>query len=192
MNRILVLALAVSALPVQAQVRVIYQGGRTIYSRKDGDRAFNPRGIGYPPKGTDVQLWYAYDPYFIRYGKEFGVDPVLAKSVVWAESRFHWRATSSAHARGLMQVIDPTAAEMGGYQNSRGLGSYDPIENIRNGMRFLAKLQNRYNGNLIKVVAGYNAGPGAVDKYGGVPPYKETQAYVPAVLGMWSRIDSGS
>lgn len=192
MIRLAGLVLLAAVLPAQAQVRVVFQGGRTLYVRHEGDRAFNARGIGRPPKGADVQLWYAYDPYFIRFGREFGVDPVLAKSAVWAESRFHWRATSRAKAKGLMQLMDGTAADMGGYENQRGLGAYDPIENIRNGMRYLAWLQNRYHGNLIKIVAGYNAGPKAVDKCGGVPPFKETQEYVPAVLSMWSWIDSGS
>ena len=90
-----------------------------------------------------------------------------------------------------MQVMDGTAQRLGGYENPRGLGAYDPIENIRNGVKYLAKLQHRYRGNLIKISAAYNAGEGAVDKYGGIPPFAETRAYVPAVLTTWSSINSG-
>jgi soluble lytic murein transglycosylase-like protein len=181
----------VALVPAQAQVQVRFEGDRTVYTRPDADPAFNAFGIGYPPKGADRQLWYAYDPYLKRYARERGVDPVLAKAVLWNESRGRWRSTSRAGAKCVMQVMPGTAARFGGYTNVRGLGAYDPIENIEIAVKYLEFLQHRYRGNLIKISAGFNAGEGAVDKYGGVPPFAETRAYVPAVLTTWSSINSG-
>jgi len=186
----LVLAL-VGATCLFGQVRVAVQDGKVIYTRPETDPAFNANGIGWPPKGMDATLWYAYD-HLIRTQAELrGVDPVLVKAVIYCESRFHWRATSKAKAKGLMQVMDGTASRMGGTTNVRQLGNWDPIENITLGVEYLSRLQGRYRGNLIKIAAAYNAGEGAVDRHGGVPPFKETQGYVPAVLQMWSRINSG-
>lgn len=157
--------------------------GRVIYARAAGDPVFNARGIGRPPKGADPHLWYAYDPYIRQFCLEEGVDPVLAKAVIWNESRFRWRAKSHAGAKGLMQLMPATAKRMGHEGDT-----FSPIENIRAGIRYLALLQTRYRGNLIKVAAAYNAGEGAVDKHGGVPPFKETQGYVPKVLWTWDWI----
>lgn len=182
---------ALSAVALWAQPTVSVEGGRVVYTRCEGDRAFNANGIGYPPKGVDPGLWYAYDRHIKAMAERKGVDPVLVKAIIYCESRFHWQATSKAKARGLMQVIDSTAVRLGGVSNARGLGSYDPIDNISMGVDYLSQLQTRYQGNLIKIAAAYNAGEGAVDRHGGIPPYKETKAYVPAVLWMWAQINQG-
>ncbi len=183
--------LALTATLAVAGPAVTLKGGRVCFSRAGNDPAYNAFGIGYPPKGVDRTLWYAYDPHIRAMAEQKGVDPVLVKAIIYCESRFHWRATSKAKARGLMQVIDPTASRLGGASNARGLGNYDPLDNIALGVEYIARLQTRYQGNLFKITAAYNAGEGAVDRHDGIPPYKETKAYVPAVLWMWAQINQG-
>lgn len=189
--RSFLLPVVLACLPLAAQVQVGMEGGRVVYRRSEADLAFNPYGIGFPPKHADVRLWYAYDSYIRRFSSAEGVDPVFVKALIWRESRFHWTATSPRHARGLMQVMDGTADSLGGIRDERGLGLYDPIENLRLGIHFVAQLQSRYAGNLIKIAAAYNAGPRAVDRAGGVPHLAETEAYVPAVLSAWAAINAG-
>jgi len=113
-----------------------------------------------------------------RAARKYGIDPALIAAVAHAESGFNPRAGSNAGAKGVMQLMDATA---------RGLGvsdSFDPAQNIDGGAKFLAGLLKQYNGNTSLALAAYNAGPGAVQKYGGIPPYEETQRYVPKVLGL--------
>jgi hypothetical protein len=185
----LALALALLSLlgagAAQAQVRVVrHSDGRVAYIRDEQDRVFKPNGgIGWPPKGADPVLWYAYDPYILANCATEGVDPVLAKAVIWQESRVHWRATSRTKAKGLMQLMPKTAVRFG-----LNGDAYEPIGNIKAGIKYLAYLQTYYAGNMIKIVAAYNAGEGNVDKHGGIPPFKETRKYVPSVLWTWDWI----
>ena len=113
----------------------------------------------------------------------------LDKNLVWAvmgrESSGNRFALSHKDARGLLQVIPPTAARMG--VNPKNL--YDPEQNIIAGTRYLRFLTNRFKGNLDLILAGYNAGEGAVQKYGGIPPYRETQHYVRAVKARYAKLN---
>lgn len=104
------------------------------------------------------------------------VDPQLALSIVSVESNFQTHARSTAHAMGLMQLIPATARRF----NVKD--AFDASENVKGGVRYLRWLLDRYHGNIELVAAAYNAGEGAVDKYNGIPPYKETQDYVKRVL----------
>ena len=99
----------------------------------------------------------------------------LIAAVSWQESRLRHGLVSRAGAIGEMQLMPGTA-------RSLGVDPRDASQNYRGGAAYLRQLLTRYDGDLVKTLAAYNAGPGAVDRYGGVPPFKETQAYVAAVL----------
>jgi soluble lytic murein transglycosylase-like protein len=106
----------------------------------------------------------------------YGVDPALVTSVVANESGFDPSAISKTGAQGLMQLMPGTAAELG------VADPYDPAQNVDGGVRYLRALLDRFGGDARLAVAAYNAGPGAVERYDGVPPYAETQNYVKSVL----------
>jgi soluble lytic murein transglycosylase-like protein len=115
---------------------------------------------------------------------KYGVNPNLVSAVIKAESNFNSGAVSSAGALGLMQLMPGTATSLGVSD------ALDPVQNIDGGTKFLRKLLDHYDGNITKAVAAYNAGPGAVDSYGGVPPYSETQTYVQRVLNYFNSYSS--
>jgi soluble lytic murein transglycosylase len=108
------------------------------------------------------------------------VQPALVKAVIKAESNFDARATSRRGAKGLMQLMPKTARAMGAED------LHDPEENVRAGARYLRHMLDRY-GDMRLALAAYNAGPTAVDRYRGVPPYRETRAYVKRVLNYYRR-----
>ena len=115
----------------------------------------------------------------------YSVDPALVRSIVEAESGFNPRATSPAGARGLMQLMPGTAQSLG------VVDAYDPAENLRGGTRYLRGLLDRF-GDVRLAVAAYNAGPAAVERFGGVPPFPETQAYVRRVLTRYRELSEAS
>jgi soluble lytic murein transglycosylase-like protein len=109
-------------------------------------------------------------------GQEHNLDVDLLASVVKAESGGNARAVSRTGARGLMQLMPSTASDLGVQD------SFKPGENVRGGSTYLDSLLTRYHENLAQALAAYNAGPAAVDKYNGIPPYRETRVYVARVI----------
>jgi soluble lytic murein transglycosylase-like protein len=108
-----------------------------------------------------------------------GIDPALVHAVVQAESNYRATAQSQVGARGLMQVMPSTARDLG-VRSAKML--FDPQANLEAGVKYLKFLLERFNGDLVNALAAYNAGPGAVRKYDGVPPFRETENYVRKVL----------
>jgi len=107
------------------------------------------------------------------------LEPALLRAVIRVESNFNHKATSRVGAKGLMQIMPLTAAELG---NKKALDHRNPRANILAGSHYLRKMINEFSGDLKKAIAAYNAGPSAVRKYKGIPPYAETKAYVTKVL----------
>lgn len=123
----------------------------------------------------------AYNQTVKRAAIKHGVDESLIRAVIHAESAFKENAVSKAGAQGLMQLMPQTAKELG------VSNAFSASENIAGGAKYLSILLDTFSGNLKLATAAYNAGPGAVKRYNGVPPYKETQAYVERVAILQQR-----
>lgn len=117
-----------------------------------------------------------YLDFIENISQQFGIPSKLIKSIITAESAGITNAVSSAGAKGLMQLMDSTAKDMGVYD------SFNPYDNILGGTKYIFKMLNLFDGDLELALAGYNAGPGNVIKYGAIPPFKETQNYVQKVI----------
>jgi soluble lytic murein transglycosylase-like protein len=126
------------------------------------------------PEGSSAGGPSAFDDLIEAAGEKHGLDPNLIRAVIRTESNFNPNAVSSAGAKGLMQIMD---------FNSRAMGvsnPFDPVQNIDAGTRILKGNLEKY-GDLGRTLAAYNAGGPTVDRYGGIPPYRETQNYVARV-----------
>ncbi len=128
--------------------------------------------------------WDAFTPEIGASAQEFGLDPALVRAVIHAESGFNPTARSRAGAVGLMQLMPGTARMMGVHDSTT------PRHNIQGGVRYLASLLARFKNDVSLATAAYNAGPEAVQKYAGIPPYVETQTYVQRVRILYQRYRS--
>jgi len=135
------------------------------------------------PGKNSLKRLSKYEPYIIEASEIYGVDKNLIRSVILTESAANEKALSKAKAKGLMQLMDGTAREMG-VNNV-----WDPRENIFGGTKYLAQILRQYNGDLKLSLASYNAGPGNVAKFNGIPPFEETQNYVARVLGYLNHLN---
>jgi soluble lytic murein transglycosylase len=129
---------------------------------------------------SDAPTETSLDRMIASAARRFRVDRALVKAVVASESNFEIRAVSRVGALGLMQLMPQTAREM------NVTAPFDPRENLKGGVRYLREMLDRY-GDLTLALAAYNAGPSAVDRHGGIPPYRETEEYVTRVLGHFRR-----
>ena len=127
-----------------------------------------------------------FDSYIVESSRRYSIDPLLIYSQMHQESSFKIRATSNKGASGLMQLMPATARRFG------VTSIYDPKQNIDAGVRYMRWLLDTFNGDVVLALAGYNAGEGAVMKYGGtVPPYRETQEYVRRISARYNAISDG-
>lgn len=173
----------------------IYRGpdGKRVISdqpvQEPGFRLEHRRGsvrdVGHIAAGREQELDQRsqgfYDPYILQACEKYNVDPALVKAVIRVESNFNPLAVSPKGAQGLMQVMPQTAARY------REKDMFSPIINIQVGTRHLAYLMKRYSDNLPLVLAAYNAGEENVDRYKGIPPFRETQGYVKRVIRYHNR-----
>ena len=136
------------------------------------------RPAGEGGQGNEKPISLPFGDLIAAAATRHNLDPALLAAVAKQESGFNPRAQSRVGAKGLMQLMDATA---------RGLGvqdPFDPAQSLEGGARFLGGLLRQFDGDVRLALAAYNAGPGAVHRYGGVPPYQETQRYVPKVLAL--------
>ena len=139
---------------------------RAIEEVNDATRRYDPDAAG------KSQILSMVD----KISRDNGVDSKLVQALIKQESGFNPNAKSKAGAMGLMQLMPATAKALGVKD------PYNAAQNVEGGVKYLKSMLNKYNGNVILALAAYNAGPNAVDKYSGVPPYKETQNYVRNIL----------
>jgi soluble lytic murein transglycosylase-like protein len=149
---------------------------RVATGRPGGESASRPAAGNIARPRVPQQLMSHFDEAARRYG----LDPALLAAVASVESGFNPRAVSPAGAIGVMQLMPATAGELG------VTDPYDPRQNILGGARYLSQMLAAHKGNLTLALASYNAGPGAVRKYKGIPPFEETRNYVAAVQGRYT------
>ena len=167
----------VAAGPCAAQVLEIGSDGAvTTYSgpsfySSEGVRSLAPRLLPAPMRATPAEISRAILDSSTRHA----VSATLVEAVAWRESRFNQAAISPKGAMGVMQLMPATARQL-------GVDASDARANIEGGVAYLSQMLQRFEGDIPRALAAYNAGPGAVQRYGGVPPYAETRAYVRAIL----------
>jgi soluble lytic murein transglycosylase-like protein len=174
------LALGIAAT-AQAQVIEIGPAGVTTVN---GPAVVTPEGaapiVAPRAPSKSQQRQNAAAPLIKQAGDQVELSPRLLEAIAYVESRFNQHAVSPAGAIGVMQLMPGTAAEL-------GVDPHNPEGNIRGGADYLRKMVTMFGNNVELAVAAYNAGPSAVIRHGGVPPYKETRAYVAAVMDYLAR-----
>ena len=158
--------------------------GAKVYVKKRSPSSKRRRRAGVkavPPSDRSIERFRRYDQHIREAATLYQIPAELIRAVIKVESDYDPRAVSHAGAQGLMQLMPATALRM------QIRDAFNPRLNIFAGTRYLRVLANRFNGDLQLTIAGYNAGGGAVMRYGGIPPYRETQHYVVKVLQYYHR-----
>ncbi len=171
------------ATPAKAQIAPVEDSGKRIYVNGDSTTPRHGSTISFPAASRVVSNAPPdkLDLIVQDAAQRHNVDPELVKAVISTESGWNPRAISNKGAVGLMQLIPGTAQRF-------GVGNaFDPVQNVEGGTTYLRTLLDRYKGDLPKTLAAYNAGERAVDLFGGVPAYRETQMYVQKVTDKYFR-----
>ncbi|HLV08439.1 MAG TPA: lytic transglycosylase domain-containing protein [Croceibacterium sp.] len=184
-------ALSLAAVPARADVLEIGEAGQARWVAGPAAQAESAPadvsadvvpGIERPASRADLTARLipgAYAAKVHELAERFDLSPALIEALVWQESRWRERAVSPAGARGLAQLMPGTAREL-------GVNPDDPFANLEGGARYLRQQLDRFDGDVEKALAAYNAGPGRVRAANGIPAIRETQHYVAAVMGRLS------
>jgi soluble lytic murein transglycosylase-like protein len=173
--QVCVLGVIVAATAASAEVRLtVKRDGRKVITN---DSPVRGRSMDWLAKKHDRRS--KYDPIIERYAEKYRIDPTLVRAIIQVESDFNVACVSHKGARGLMQLMPETAKRFGVKR------MHDPEENIHGGIQYLAYLTRLFRDDLPRALAAYNAGENAVLKYGGIPPYDETQTYVKRAMTVY-------
>jgi soluble lytic murein transglycosylase-like protein len=153
--------------------------GAKVYLKRNGD--VPGAGPRVPPRERDPARFTRYDEWIVQAASLYQIPVELVRAVIKVESDYDPRAISVSGARGLMQLMPPTAERL----QVRDID--DPRENVFGGVRYLRILANMFNGDLELTIAAYNAGEEAVMRFGGIPPYAQTRDYVVRVVAFYRR-----
>lgn len=177
---LILLAVLATASPVAASADVLEigdDGAITTYAAPAvfTDEGVTPILVARPPAALQTIGPGDVGGAIAAASQRYGVSRDLIEAVAWQESRYNQSAISRAGATGVMQLMPGTAREL-------GVDRFDLGQNVHGGAAYLSRMLSRFGGDVRLALAAYNAGPGAVERYGDVPPYRETQAYVSSIL----------
>ncbi len=169
------LAIALVSFPVAAEVKlkVLEDGTRVMYNEGRRRRTYGPPRAAVSSSSEELESLVA------KYAAMRSLDPDLVRAVIQVESGGQTMALSNKGAMGLMQLMPGTARELAVDD------PYDAEQNVSGGTQYLSRMLDLFNGNLELALSGYNAGPEAVNRYGGIPPYPETRSYVEKVIRLY-------
>lgn len=170
---LLILVLAGQSAAAQVKIKVLEDGSRVMYNERSSRRTWSPP----PPVSSVVRS--EIEGHITDHAERHQLDPRLVSAVIQVESAFQPAALSHKGAMGLMQLMPDTARQLAVED------PWDPAQNVGGGTAYLRHLLDKFGGQLELALAGYNAGPDAVQRYGGIPPFEETRSYVEKVLRIY-------